>query len=243
MLLIATLVGLLLTSNIGSSGQQSSQKNSIEFDAPPAPKIIHDIRYPSLAFQNQIQGTVVVFLEIGLEGEVRRVTIVRSDKEILNVGVEAVKAWKFYPALRDFKPVVSWLEVPIHFRISIDHTQGRMVATARAEFPRPRVTPDASVSLMDSLPYETPPKLFRHVMPRFATNPFSARIELNMQFKILVGKDGLVKHVIVLKSDAEEFTESVREAIFFWVFKPAMLKQEPVSAWITFPFFLTSRPR
>lgn len=63
------------------------------------------------------QGTVVMHLEVGIDGSVRRVELKHSSGhgDLDQAAMQAARRWRFTPALEDGKPVASWISVPVNF--------------------------------------------------------------------------------------------------------------------------------
>ncbi len=87
-------------------------------DAPqpisrPAPK------YPSEALRNNETGTVVVKVNVGIDGTPTDVGIARSSRSraLDRAAIQAVRAWTFKPAQRDGQAVAGTIEVPIEFKL------------------------------------------------------------------------------------------------------------------------------
>ncbi|HET7209693.1 MAG TPA: energy transducer TonB [Terriglobales bacterium] len=85
-----------------------------------APKAIYspDPEYSEEARKAKYQGTCVLWLIVGPDGRPRDIKIARS----LGLGldekaIEAVKNWKFEPAMKDGKPVSVQINVEVDFRL------------------------------------------------------------------------------------------------------------------------------
>ena len=85
-----------------------------------APRVIFrpDPEYSEEARKAKYQGTCVLWLVVGPDGKPRDLRIARS----LGLGldekaIEAVKTWKFEPAMKDGKPVAVQINVEVSFRL------------------------------------------------------------------------------------------------------------------------------
>jgi TonB family protein len=85
-----------------------------------APKALYapDPEYSEEARKAKYQGTCVLWLVVGPDGRPRDIKIARS----LGLGldekaIEAVKTWKFEPAMKDGKPVAVQINVEVSFRL------------------------------------------------------------------------------------------------------------------------------
>jgi TonB family protein len=74
--------------------------------------------YPEEARDERIQGTVVLGIVVRVDGDVEGVRVVRSlDPRLDESAVEAMKQWKFRPAMRDDTPVAVSLNVEVNFNL------------------------------------------------------------------------------------------------------------------------------
>jgi protein TonB len=77
----------------------------------PAPK------YPARALRNGEHGTVMVSAEIGVDGVPSSVDVARSSgsRSLDRAAVDAVRRWRFRPAMADGRPTPGRVQVPISF--------------------------------------------------------------------------------------------------------------------------------
>lgn len=77
-----------------------------------------DPDYPESARKHKIQGTCVLGVTVDECGTVRDVHVTRStDKRLDQNAIEAVKQWRFKPAMKDSKPVAVFTSVQVEFRL------------------------------------------------------------------------------------------------------------------------------
>ena len=91
----------------------------------------------------------------------------------------------------------------------------------------------------DFVPYEKEPQIVKQVKPKYPELAMRAGLEGKVIVKIWVDKEGKVKQVVVLKSDAEIFNEPAVDAAKQFVFTPAYMNNGPVAVWVSFPFRFT----
>jgi len=95
----------------------------------------------------------------------------------------------------------------------------------------------------DFVPYEKGPEYVKRVEPKYPELAMRAGLEGKVSVKIWVDKEGKVKQVVVLKSDAEIFNQPSIDAAMQFVFTPAYMNNGPVAVWVAtqFKFKLTDR--
>ncbi len=89
------------------------------FVLPHLESISEPIVYPKLAVRRGWEGETVVAAEVLANGAVGRRHVAKSSgHEILDqTALESAENWKFQPALKNGRPVISHLEIPITFRL------------------------------------------------------------------------------------------------------------------------------
>jgi periplasmic protein TonB len=91
---------------------------------PGGDKALHEslyrnLRYPEEAYNNNIEGKVLIRFVITKEGAVTNVTVLRSaDVNLDKAALDAVKKLpKFNPGKQGGKPVAVWFTLPIVFKM------------------------------------------------------------------------------------------------------------------------------
>jgi TonB family protein len=88
--------------------------------SPPRAIFTPDPDYPPTVRQGKhtVQGTVVLGLTVDENGTVHDVHVITSlDKRLDQNAMDAVKQWKFQPAMKDGKPVAVLTTVQVEFRL------------------------------------------------------------------------------------------------------------------------------
>jgi TonB family protein len=88
----------------------------------------------------------------------------------------------------------------------------------------------------DFVPYEKEPTVVKKVEPKYPDLDLRAGLEGNVFVKVWVDKEGKVRKVVLLKSDAPIFEEAATTAAKQWIFTPAVMQKGPVSVWVSIPF-------
>ena len=85
------------------------------------PQLIKKVEppYPELARRSKIQGVVILEAVITKEGNVEEVKVLRSLHPMMDqAAVNAVKQWKYKPAMLNGKPVKVYFTVTVNFKLS-----------------------------------------------------------------------------------------------------------------------------
>lgn len=86
-------------------------------DTAPRPVSSLAPRYPREALRRGAAGTVVLRVHVGTDGEPQAVDLVQGSgwRELDRAAADAVRRWRFAPAMRDGQPVAASVQVPITF--------------------------------------------------------------------------------------------------------------------------------
>ena len=78
-------------------------------------------KYPDLARRAGLQGTVILLIVVGADGAVGEIEVVRSPDQRWGFdleAIEAVKQWRYHPALLNGRPVSVYAQVMVEFALS-----------------------------------------------------------------------------------------------------------------------------
>ena len=81
--------------------------------------ISRNLKYPEIAQEQELQGTVVLRFKVNVDGLVSDIKIEKSLSRECDQAAAAVvrKLPRFIPAKKDCRPVAVWLHLPLRFRI------------------------------------------------------------------------------------------------------------------------------
>ena len=88
----------------------------------------------------------------------------------------------------------------------------------------------------DFVPFEKEPVAIKKMHPAYPEIARRAGVEGTVWLKVWVDKEGKVRKAEILKSDADIFNQPAINAAMQWVFTPALMKNGPVSVWVSIPF-------
>ena len=181
------------------------------------PKVLKSIKpkYPEELKKKGIEGTVMLDVAVDKSGNVCNVKVAKSvnsqlDKEALN----AVKQWKFKPALSKGKPVKTTVKIPVAFRLCDVLDIGCDFNSEKKE----------------------PPIAIKMVAPKYPENVKKLGIEGTVILNAIIDKNGNVGKVEVKKSLYPALDNEAVKALKQWKFTPAKNDNKPISVWITMPF-------
>ncbi len=94
------------TADIGASVDISSKNMN-----PP--------RYPPAAARAQIEGTVILVIDVDANGNVTNVSVEKSsrNRDLDRAAIEAARKWSFAPAMKEGRPAAGRVRVPVDFNL------------------------------------------------------------------------------------------------------------------------------
>jgi len=85
---------------------------------PPHVTFMPDPEYSDLARKKKIQGVILLSLTVGTDGTTHDITVEKGIGYGLDEkAVEAVRRWKFTPALKDGQPIERQIKAEVNFRL------------------------------------------------------------------------------------------------------------------------------
>ena len=93
----------------------------VETRADIDPRFLHDLQppYPPALERGEVEGVVTVRVQVGTDGRILAVELIRADDPAFFSATrdQALRRWRFKPALRDGVAVVSWVQKTVRFTI------------------------------------------------------------------------------------------------------------------------------
>src|SRR6185436_8695328 len=93
----------------------TGEEDFVYYDTPPVPLVQPPPSYSDFARDAKVEGDVLLHIRVEQDGHVSKVLVRKGIAAVDEAAVQAVKKWKFKPALRDSKPLAVWIEVKVHF--------------------------------------------------------------------------------------------------------------------------------
>jgi protein TonB len=108
---VAALSATAPTASAAAIISTESRKVEYLYNPPPA--------YPPRARRLGLEGEVLIRTRVLPNGETDRLVLERSSGYALldDAAMEAVRKWRFRPARRGDEQIVSWIEIPVRFRL------------------------------------------------------------------------------------------------------------------------------
>jgi TonB family protein len=77
-----------------------------------------DIKYPPMATQQRIEGSVVLIAVITQSGDIADLDVISGPKELRDSSIEAIKTWKYSPYLLNGQPIEVRTEINVDYALS-----------------------------------------------------------------------------------------------------------------------------
>jgi TonB family protein len=210
-------VAFALARKPGKNAPRESQ-----FDTPP--KAIKRVApdFPIRLRHSHQSGSVILNFTVDESGKPTEISVKSSDHPLFEEpAMTALAAWKFKPAMKAGKPVKARMQVPVSFGM-----EGHPVTGAG------RVD-ELSKKQMEKLPeefrYDVPPKIKSLLYPAYPYDLLLEKVKGEAEVGFVVGENGRVSDIRVLKADRPEFGEALIAALAAYEFVPASRGGKPVA--------------
>jgi TonB family protein len=176
---------------------------------PPAVIQIHEPKYSEEAILTELEGAVVLSVLIGEDGNARDIRIKRSIGLGLDEkAVEAVRGYRFQPAMKDDKPVRTSMTIEVIFRIESNERFWHLVGVA--------FTPSEGASR---------PIIVEAEYPYYGPAENAA---LTVSFE--VDQNGTAINFQIRGSSNHNFDDRIIAALKHWRFRPGAKDGTPVTS-------------
>lgn len=236
-LILISFLGLIAQQKEGAKLQKPDESGFLEVDKAPALKSQLKPVYPKLAKLAGIEGTVYLKLLINEKGNVEKAKVEQGVKDMLdNAALDAAKKASFSPAMLNNKAVKVWVILPVAFKLEVEKTvSGRLLKYDELD-PIPYNQSEEDPPMNKYIEVDKMPDFVNKANPVYPEEAKKNGIEGRVFVKMLVGKEGVPKRAVVVKSDNEIFNQSAIEAAMKYTFTPAMQGGKPVAVWVVMPF-------
>jgi protein TonB len=99
--------------------------------APPAPqpdigasvdissKNMNPPKYPPRAYQQGVEGTVILIIDVDANGNVTNVSVEKSsrNRDLDRAAMDAARKWRFNPAMKSGQKAAGRVRVPVDFKL------------------------------------------------------------------------------------------------------------------------------
>ena len=105
---------------------QSDRKAKLIYKVEPS--------YTEQAREKKIEGSVLLGMTIDHQGIPQNIQIKRSlDPSLDQAAIDAVRKWRFLPAIKDGQPASMWITVEVYFRLDYDRADQEQKERAKAQ--------------------------------------------------------------------------------------------------------------
>lgn len=215
--------------------QKADESGFIEVDKLPALVSPLKPEYPQLAKLAGIEGTVYLKLLIDEKGKVEKAKVEQGIKDMLDeAALSAAKNAEFSPAVLNNNPVKVWVILPVAFKLSVEKSAEANVM--RYDELEPTQPDEKEPGINEFIKVEKFPEMVEAAKPEYPEAAKKAGIGGKAFVKVLVGKDGIPKKAVVIKSENEIFNQPAVDAAMKSKFTPAINKGEKIAVWVVLPY-------
>jgi TonB family protein len=179
--------------------------------------------YPPAAKKAGIQGIVVLRATIATDGSVSNLEVLSGDPQLVKAALEAVQKWR-YPS--GDKALTT--DVTINFTLADGGGLNGGVSGGVSGGVRGGVNGGVSGGVYTVGNGVSAPDPIYKPEPPYTKEAKAAKLEGSVVLQIIVGVDGAVTNVKVVKEFDKGLTENAVDTVKTWKFKPALKDGKPV---------------
>jgi TonB family protein len=199
--------------------------------------------YPQVARQDQIQGTVILQVNISKSGDVENIQQISGQSLLAAAAIDAVKQWKYAPYKLNGSPVAVQTKVSINFTLSNKSTlkgivgdqpggivPGDIGGIARGNDSTTTAVPNPQIGVPQRVRVSAAVEaalLLKKVPPQYPPEAKSKHIEGAVLLHAFIDAQGNVAH-LELMSGHPLLAPAAIEAVRQWKYRPYLLNNEPV---------------
>lgn len=227
-----TAAALILSATLGLTGfaTASAQTPATPENCAPAAIVKPLPEYPIALKKTRVtEGLAQVSICIDPQGNLADILVIRYTRpEFAEVTVNALKRWRFTPAIRNGVPVTAQTELTVHFEnagiVVVEDFENIInnYLHAGIQDERIRYRP-AALQELDRIP--TP---LAAPAPRYGTDLAAKGIHGSVLVEFFIDETGTIRMPAVLKSDYPELASLAMDAINTWKFEAPLCKGKPV---------------
>jgi TonB family protein len=211
------------------------ERGAVRLDESKAPRLLKRVepRYPEVADQARIEGTVVLDVRTDIYGRVKALRVVTSIPLLDQAAYDAVKQWVYDPVIAEGKPVEAVFPVRVTFVLG-----AQLGVDVKAPLPQ-----DISASAVEIVGEVSPPRLLKYVEPRYPEIARQARVEGHVMLAVRTDIYGRVEAFKILRS-IPLLDQAAVDCVKQWVYEPLTINGQPRKAafTVTVRFELTDQP-
>lgn len=203
-------------------------------DAAVEPMAIRLINpaFPKQVKKKRMHGQIVLSVTIQTDGSVKNVSVVSGHPAVLGAALEAVRRWRYLPAMHNGEFIETTQEVKINYDFGKNASPPDEQEPGSLSEPPPnliRDIADGKIFRVGSVTGMVPPRALSAPDPEYTEEARRAQFRGEILLCIVVGPDGEPRNIWVVRTLGHGLDSSA-VAIKHWKFSPATQNGIPVAA-------------
>ena len=235
-LLFATVLLLHLFSSFRTAIYASSVENPKPCPVgEQAGHVDHMVRpkYPKEALRAGIGGPVEATVLIGADGKTKAFKAEKGEPSLGHAAHDAIRRWRFHPAIIDGTPVETTYKVMIDFRWILQEAIPHIEIESPQQPPDPNGSTSKPEVYATGTPGLTPPRAIYSPEPQFSEEAHRKRQSGTVTLTLVVGANGKPQDVRIACSASFDLDANSVQTVNTWKFDPARKDGKPVAAEIS----------
>ncbi len=221
-----------------STGSQASAKKaesaSSDEIVPAFPIHLVNPQFPRNEKKKHAQGKIMLHATIATDGTVKDVSVVSSDPGLVDVAIEAVRQWRYFPSIRNGQPIEESRKIILTYDLGKRASQPENPLSAVPMEPTEDLYGEfATGELLLGGNGVTPPKPIYAPSPDYPKMAQKTRFQGDLELGLIAGSDGNPRSIWVIRPMGRGLDEKAIETVKQWRFSPAVKNGKPVSVLIS----------
>jgi len=195
--------------------------------------------YPLDAREKQLQGEVIVKVDVSETGTVEKAEVISGDPILAQAALEAAKKWTFKPFIKNGKRVKVSTRLPFDFAFTDNVMTKGVSASGLATTDSPKqVQPAALPTTKDAATAPTPSRvrvssgvvqglLIHQVAPVYPPDARRQHIEGTVLLQAIIDREGRISDLKLI-SGPKELADAAIGAVQQWRYKPYLFNGQPM---------------
>jgi TonB family protein len=214
---------------LGSCRSVQAENNGAAVE-PMAIRLINPV-FPQKIKKKRMHGQIALSVTIRTDGSVKDVSVVSGHPAVVAAALEAVRRWRYLPAIQNGEFVETTQEV------KIDYDFGKNASPPDEQEPGSLSEPPQNLlqDIADGKLFRVgagvaPPRALSAPDPQYTEEARRERFRGEVLLCVVVGADGEPRNIWVARTLGHGLDASSVETIKHWKFSPAVKNGEPVAA-------------
>ena len=182
--------------------------------------------YPAEAKAKHVQGVVILHAIISKTGDIENLEVISGPELLRQSAIDAVGRWRYKPYLLNGEPTEVETTINVNYTFSAPQSPSPMSMPAEGSPPAVVGAPGQTIGPVRVSGGVAAGMLILKVDPVYPQDAKDAHVQGAVVLRAIISKTGTIRDLQVV-SGPPELTDSAKDAVNQWRYKPYLLNGEP----------------